>query len=195
MNQEKITAQRILKKLMAFVKGSYDVVLPNFYYGGKECDLFRITESDLVIEYEIKISRSDFFADFKKHDGQKHENLKLGDGWKVPNRFFFVVPEGLVTKEEVPPYAGLIYYKKDRFEMVRPAKILHKAKYENYRSICHTLAVRDQAHRKRIDEIRNCDFDKEMNRMKREVEALKKQNKEMSQELWMLKSNRRTINN
>ena len=34
--------------------------------GFAECDVIRITESNIVYEYEIKTSRSDFKADFKK---------------------------------------------------------------------------------------------------------------------------------
>ena len=47
------------------------------------------------------------------------------------NKFFYAVPEGLVTKDEVPDYAGLIYidcglnaYK------VKDAKFIHKEKLD-----------------------------------------------------------------
>ena len=183
----KVTANEIQKALMFFVKGSYDVVLPNFYFGWNECDVFRITQTDYVIEYEIKVSRSDFLNDFKKEsrDNKKHDVLKCGEGKYCPNRFFFVVPDGLVSASEVPSYAGLIYYAHSSFSFIKSGKLIHRNKFTDYRSICHTLSERDEGHRRRIREIRNTDFDKEMAAMKREVESLKKQKKELSQELML----------
>lgn len=180
-----VTANEIQKELLNFVKGSYDVVLPNFYFGRYECDVFRITQSDFVFEYEIKISRSDFFADFKKSKGDKHGDM--ANGTCKPNRFFFVVPENLVKVEEIPIYAGLIFYKGNRhFEQIRSGKLIHKAKFENYRMICHTLSERDAGHRLKIKMIRKTDFDKELSRMKREVERLEKSNRELSNENFLL---------
>lgn len=183
----------------------------NSYVFNWECDFFSMTDSSYCYEVEIKISRGDFFADFKKdkHDlfkriysKQKYywKNLGLsswrGDvigqyeyGWLVtinrrrfndygekvrieetathqdyinhyknfdlnkrtiqvrasctdikyidleavncPNRFFYAVPEGLIKKEEVPAYAGLIYIH-DRYsvEIVKDAPFLHKRKLD-----------------------------------------------------------------
>jgi len=59
----------------------------------------------------------------------KHDKIKQGER---TNRFYFVVPEGLVTKEEVPEYAGLIEaskcsnYKMLLFRNVKDAPLLHK---------------------------------------------------------------------
>lgn len=188
----KITANEINKNLLHFLKGGYDVLLPNFYFGVHECDVFRITQSDLVVEYEIKISRSDFFNDFKK--GSKHRNLEAGEGL-CPNRFFFVVPENLILKEEVPSYAGLIYYNDGRFKIIKSGKLLHKNKFTNYRSICHTLASRDEEHRIKIKKIRNTDFDKEMAQMKREVSRLREENRAQSNELFLIERNIRIHSN
>lgn len=52
-----------------------------------------------ITGYEIKVSRSDFLGDNKWH-------LYL----QYCNEFYFVVPEGLVRKDEVPADVGLIYY-------------------------------------------------------------------------------------
>lgn len=70
-----------------------------------------MTKSELAYEFEIKISRSDFFNDFK-HKTRKHSflgavNKEYLNG--IPNYFYYVVPKGLITKEEVPEYAGLCY--------------------------------------------------------------------------------------
>lgn len=101
-------------------------VFPNVYFKGLECDVLKITPSNISYEYEVKVSRADFFADFKKQsitykmeDGDyvrlaedKHTQIKDG---KRTNYFYFVVPDGLVTALEVPDYAGLIYAKESSF--------------------------------------------------------------------------------
>ncbi len=80
-----------------------------------ESDSLSITKSGYVYECEIKISRTDFFNDKKKE--RKHQIL---EGTYIrkpyekkypdkPNYFYYVVPEGLVTVDEVPNFAGLIY--------------------------------------------------------------------------------------
>lgn len=52
-----------------------------------------------ITGYEIKVSRSDFLGDNKWH-------LYL----QYCNELYFVVPVGLVTKDEIPENVGLIYY-------------------------------------------------------------------------------------
>lgn len=193
---DKITVNDIKKGLMIFAKGNYDVVLPNFFFGYSECDIFRITESDLVIEYEIKMSKSDFYADFKKkcNGESKHDNLKSGNGKYCPNRFFFVVPSDLIPISDVPEYAGLIYYSNGWFTIKKNAKLIHKNKFDDYRSICRTLSNRDEGQRKRIEEIRNTDFDKEMNLMKKELEQAKREKRELSNDYFILKHTKRKEN-
>lgn len=80
-----------------------------------ESDSLSITKSGYVYECEIKISRADFFNDKKKE--RKHQILEgtyTPGRWEKtypmrPNYFYYVVPEGLVKPEEIPPYSGLIY--------------------------------------------------------------------------------------
>jgi hypothetical protein len=44
-----------------------------------------------------------------------------------PNRFFYAVPEGLIKKQEVPRYAGLIYVNEHhQTEIIKQAPFLHK---------------------------------------------------------------------
>lgn len=74
-----------------------------------ESDVLKITKSGYAYEFEIKISRGDFKNDFK-HKKKKHLLLENKENKaKMPNYFYYVVPEGLVTEDEVPEYAGLIY--------------------------------------------------------------------------------------
>jgi len=88
-------------------------MLPNYtppqWY---ECDLFVATKNGYSIEYEIKLSIADFKADFRKW--AKHRRLldpACGHPFR-PTRFYYVVPEALITKDAIPDYAGLLYIAK-----------------------------------------------------------------------------------
>ena len=84
-----------------------------------ECDVLSITKSGYATEYEIKISRSDFKADFKK---PKHRGFEKGIGGMIC-RFWYVVPNGMITADEVPEYAGLMYcHKKGDKRWIEPVK-------------------------------------------------------------------------
>lgn len=104
----------------------------NVYLGGSECDFVGIRKSGYWAEYEIKVSRSDFFNDKKKIN--KHAklsdcfNFKSSGRFLVPNYFFYVVPNGMVSIDEMPKYAGLIYIHDYRMEVVKNAPRLHKEK-------------------------------------------------------------------
>ena len=105
----------IAYKLMFSLYERGEILLPNFFWTFFEADILRIRRSGQVYEYEIKTTRADYFKDFEKGFGgystpttKKHELIQT----KQANisRFLFVVPEGLIKHEEVPDYAGLIYY-------------------------------------------------------------------------------------
>lgn len=68
-----------------------------------------------IIGYEIKVSRSDFLQDNKWH-------LYL----QYCNEFFFVVPKGLVKKDELPENVGLIYYDPDTSNLRTVKKALYR---------------------------------------------------------------------
>jgi len=96
-----------------------------------ECDLFAVTKAERFVEFEIKVSVSDFKADARKGPSErdkqyfgsfspdsktfqnfdprgKHERLGASDE-RGPSRFFYVVPAGLLAVEDMPIWAGLIY--------------------------------------------------------------------------------------
>lgn len=80
---------------------------PNFYLHW-EADFISITSDFKVCEYEIKVSRSDFLVDADKKE--KHDTYRRGaliD--RIPNRFYYVCPNGLIQPNEVPDYAGLLW--------------------------------------------------------------------------------------
>jgi hypothetical protein len=111
-------------------------IVHNFQGAGLgECDVLSITKTKMTNEFEIKISRSDFFKDFKKEE--KHKNLSQGigaffsdyrqDHWLIaPNFFWYVCPEGLIKVEEVPAYAGLIYIVGATCVKIKKAPKIHK---------------------------------------------------------------------
>lgn len=148
---------KIHKGLAEWVKASpYDIIIPNFYYGMYEMDLFRLLTSGYVVEYEIKVTKADFRKDFKKNDpgnaayggsraaSSKHDALAKGVG--KPNRFFFVVPEDLVQPSDCPRHAGLIYYGEYGFSIQKNAPLLHKSKADPdvYRELAKSLSFREQ---------------------------------------------------
>ena len=114
-----------------------------------ECDFLSVTRSDFLHEYEIKVSKSDFKADFKKTakhlllegkerlfvgendpklntfrraDNRKRKYIKEDSGsagymydfsdLEKPNYFWYVTPEGLLTADDIPPYAGWMEVRK-----------------------------------------------------------------------------------
>jgi hypothetical protein len=123
-------------------------VLPN-YTPPKwfENDVFEVTRAGYWHEYEVKVSRSDFFADFAKckwlwdecgslfgkEKATKHTLLSSHAEFG-PSRFTFVVAEGIVELDEVPEWAGLMIVKPARYgvniRQVKKAPRLHGLKHD-----------------------------------------------------------------
>lgn len=160
----KFTEEYIQKKLDGFFSESTKkYVLENLYVFSWESDKLIETRSGLIYEFEIKVSKADFKNDFKKKDKhiilegkethistfdklepiykEMYEKNYLVSHFKKPNYFYYAVPEGLITVEEVPEYAGLIYVlpyndiNKDGkfvwggFYIAKQAPKLHSTKY------------------------------------------------------------------
>lgn len=190
MTEKKI--QRALFKSF----NSHPYKFTNVFYFKNESDWLSFLASGFCYECEIKISRSDFKADFKKEkhivhksnevkkdlflrkrsdqfssnpswefcrdfpemiesreyfegaringgEYQQHTRVrliaKISSGIEfvstsnkmIPNKFFYVVPTGLIAKEEVPEYAGLIYVDENGLvTKVKDGKFLHKDKLD-----------------------------------------------------------------
>lgn len=142
-------ADRIILSLMRELRSrNHEFVLPNFYVGDWECDVYSILKSGYTEEYEIKITVADYKKDFEKaahtYDwrtqarslSNKHMLIKQG---KRANRFYFVVPEGLIKPEDVPEYAGLYYARPNKefsrgrsvwLQQVKAPRLLHKNKID-----------------------------------------------------------------
>ncbi len=159
----KIT-DKITKHLIPYCRsGSYDIVVQNYFYGLWEMDVMKITSAGYVIEYEVKVSKSDFNNDFKKirhgwmkttegygaKEYKKHQDIIDG---KRCNRFYFVVPEDLISPEEVPEHAGLIYYSNGYFKIVKNAKLIHKNTFSNYKELAVKLCFREETLRIKISQ-------------------------------------------
>lgn len=115
-------------------------VFRNCYIDNFECDILEVNQSGFTTEYEVKISRSDFKNDRKKLDLSrnvlKDDLIQLGNR---TNYFYYVVPENLLSVDEIPEYAGLIYVKQKQeskrytmlmFERIKKAPKLHKNKIQ-----------------------------------------------------------------
>lgn len=104
------------------------LMCPNYTPAGWwECDVWATTKAGYGVEFEIKVSLSDFRADTKKESGNKWvRDQTASSGWRQngnekkhdllachdergPSRFFYVVPLELGLKpEDMPTWAGLI---------------------------------------------------------------------------------------
>ncbi len=112
-----------------------------------ECDVISVSKSNYIYEYEVKISRSDFFADFKKdkHTPMLEGKSTKGDVYLSPNYFYFVSPTNLISIEEVPTYSGLIYMNDLlQFTIVKKAPLIHNEKANDrfIRKLSHNLTCK-----------------------------------------------------
>jgi len=123
-----MTELEINRKLWSHFLTS-DYKLFNTFIFGFESDFFCISKSGYVIECEIKISKSDFKADFRKNKYGKVRHEILQDRSKTfkPNRFYFAVPKGLLTVNDIPDYVGLIEVDFS-VNNTKQAPFLHKVK-------------------------------------------------------------------
>lgn len=160
----KVTSDMIIKDFIrkSLYKRKQNRIFHNLYIGSWEADILEITTSRYSYEYEVKISKSDFKNDALKSkrsrsffdittkqikqlpDILKHDVLKQG---KRTNYFYFVVPDGLIKAEDVPEWAGLIYYIRyinyDMFGQV--VRVVSDFKTIKKASILHHNKVSDKA--------------------------------------------------
>jgi len=118
--------ERLIQRLLMSGKIFRAVMMPNYTPSGWfECDLIEVTAAGYFKEYEIKVSRSDFFADKKKQRYvyrtrqmyrcerthiTKHELIENRDAY-CPSNFYYVTPEDMLKESEIPKWAGWITVK------------------------------------------------------------------------------------
>lgn len=86
----------------------HQFIFPNVHMAFWEADLISVTRAGYVHEYEIKLSRSDYKADFNKltkHLFLQTVRTPYAES-TIPVCFWYVAPEGII--DFVPSYAGLI---------------------------------------------------------------------------------------
>ena len=109
-----------------------EYIIPNIYNGGSEADILTSTKAGYLQEYEIKISLSDFKADFQK---RKHLWMKdsAPHGQYPIDRFWYVAPIYAIPLC-IPDHAGLIEVSVARMgyillRTIKPAPKLNGKKY------------------------------------------------------------------
>lgn len=81
-----MTASEIQKIIqLRFDTHKYELFNSYIFNEGWECDFFSIAASGYCYEVEIKISRSDFFADFKKEKHDLFKHVYSGQQWYFKN--------------------------------------------------------------------------------------------------------------
>ena len=99
---------------------------------------------------ESEAMQLDLFDNLLKHEQKRYPGITkeqlhtYPENTKLPNFFYYAVPEGMLEPDEVPPYAGLIYITTEKYpkyhrddpdkyyhdiKIVRKAPQLHKTKY------------------------------------------------------------------
>lgn len=119
----------IQQHLQAFFYENHPYQTLNFgRCGYHEADVFLINKNTMrVKEIEVKISLSDFKADFKKK--HKHLNLSSREKLYTPSQFYYACPNGLIPLSLIPEYAGLLYVNESgTIEIIKDAPVLHKEK-------------------------------------------------------------------
>lgn len=102
--------------------------MPRSFIYSWESDYWTMQADGITREYEIKISRSDYFKDRLK---EKHSTPEAG-----ANFFYYVCPKDLIKKEEVDPKYGLIYVNEwGSCTMVKRPLKLHARLYDDWKSL------------------------------------------------------------
>lgn len=110
-----------------------NIIVPNISHGLNgmhECDLFLIKKSGVAVEIEIKISKSDLLADFKK----EHQHIDIQH--RIAE-FYYAMPRELYEKciDLIPASAGIIVCERNSYKNV-VAHILKQAKkIKGYRTL------------------------------------------------------------
>lgn len=117
------------------IKG-HEHICENFGHLVFEMDVASLSKSNMLLEFEVKISRSDFLADKNKRKKYGLSKLEMYDNpigheAKCPNYFYYVCPEKLISKHEIPLYAGLFYYNSDKeITLIKSPMRIHRVPSE-----------------------------------------------------------------
>lgn len=116
------TAAQIINALIAVSDGKIWATELALLSGSRRVDFWTLepirSQQFRASAYEIKVSRGDFFRD---RDGKQDHALRFSD------RFWYVTPPGLLTKIDLPPWAGLQEWDGSKFSVIRKAPSRVKA--------------------------------------------------------------------
>lgn len=118
-----MTERQIQLAIISEIRSTIVCAAPNYTPSGWwECDLWAVTKAGYTVEYEIKLTASDFRADAKKRrerweylGGDRHQvktttkYQAMSESKHRPSRFFYVMPRDLADEleTEIPSWAGL----------------------------------------------------------------------------------------
>lgn len=181
-------SKAITKALNQKFDNAHYLVNNVYFFGGSYCetDLLVVQKSGLIFDIEIKISRSDFFADFKK--SEKHSLLSGSKTQEyLPNKFYYAVPKDLVSVNEVPYYAGLIYVDDFNSLEVKKAPFLHKNKLEFRKRLSDKFyySYRELISYKEKDNV--SEFKKQISELQNQLSKSRKSEREIYLELIKIK--------
>jgi hypothetical protein len=151
-----MNAKQIQESISGLFANHNHIFLNRYIFSNDwESDFFSVTNSGYLYEVEVKISKSDYKADFDKFkhklfEGRNERSVikeakvsksKRRRRWpkkdvsvnpqtaKMPNKFFFACPEGLIDVKDIPEYAGLIYVTDSTATVIKQAPFIHKRKF------------------------------------------------------------------
>lgn len=110
--------------------------------GPYEMDVVSLNGTGFLIEYEVKISRTDFHKD-KGNAKWKFYTIPVDS--LAPNYFYYATPPDLIAPSEVPEFAGLLYVLGDKIQVIKKAKLLHREKRNRLKvlqTFCRILSER-----------------------------------------------------
>lgn len=131
MSEEIWTEGKIIRHLSRYTDiKRFPWQLANSFIYSWESDFWTMTQEGITREFEIKISRADYFKDSKK---EKHTK---GGG---ANYFYYVCPKDLIKKEEVQNPYGLIYVSFGQVEIIKKPKQRHNNRYDNWEKLANKM--------------------------------------------------------
>jgi hypothetical protein len=130
-----MTEQSIIKELTRWIDNrEYPYQVPNAFIYGWESDYWALDVGGTAKEFEIKISRSDYFSDAKK---EKHRSDKGA------NYFYYVCPKDLIKKDEVDKRYGLIYvWETGHVSIEKKPRRLHDRRFNNWQMLANKMYYR-----------------------------------------------------
>lgn len=100
-----------------------------------ETDMLVLTKSGFAYGFEIKVSKSDLKADFKKPQHAKFNEMRNGKTgleryYKKFKHFYYAIPEELKQSalELIPDFCGLFVYKKNEYPKISKFYLERKPK-------------------------------------------------------------------